>query len=161
MRRALETNRRFGVAGMNSDGSIAPVITEVELDKCDTTPDGRFLISIHGLSRYSYKRIDNVDGYAVAVDVTPYEDDEEAALDTDREMMEEYHGKESRPGLIDFFYSRIGCVSEIFPSRPESENVEKTSWFTSTVWSTLNGDDGEKLKLLMMKRASERLRVLL
>lgn len=102
IRRAMESNRRFGVAGMRGT-RIADVITEVEIERCETTPDGRYMITISGLSRYSHESISNMDGYAVAQGCKPYEDDEPTEEDRQEieKLMADFHGSGEDGAAVD------------------------------------------------------------
>ncbi len=169
IRRAMESNRRFGIAGHIGSG-LMPVITEVILERCDVTPDGRFLIAVQGLSRHSYERISNQDGYAVAVNCTPYEDDE--PTDEDRAMIEAWmktlHGDEhadsetERRGIVDKFYDprQRGVMDHVFAGRPARDDVVKTAWLAGVTLALGLEHDGcmeTKMQMLMSKRVAERL----
>ncbi len=75
VRRAMEGRRRFGMAGLDGN-TTQSIVTEVEVERCETQPDGRYHIEVRGLTRYTYESIGYQDDYAVAMNVTPYEDDD-------------------------------------------------------------------------------------
>jgi len=75
VRRAMEGRRRFGMVGLNGE-SPQPIMTEVEVERCVTQPDGRYHIQVRGLQRYTYESIGYQDDYAVAKNVAPYEDED-------------------------------------------------------------------------------------
>ena len=66
IRRVMEGNKRFGIITVNQNHELAQVGTEVEIQEIEATPDGRYIIEIIGLRRFTHKSLTEMDGYRVA-----------------------------------------------------------------------------------------------
>lgn len=66
VRRAMEGNRRFGMAMIARDGQLVETACEVEIVECQPVPDGRYMLEIEGKRRCRLQRSWEQDGYRVA-----------------------------------------------------------------------------------------------
>uniref|UniRef100_A0A7R9VZT1 RING-type domain-containing protein n=1 Tax=Chlamydomonas euryale TaxID=1486919 RepID=A0A7R9VZT1_9CHLO len=77
IRRAMEGNRRFGMAQMGRNRQLESVFTEVEITECSPLPDGRYHIEVIGRRRMRLRSTSDLDGYRIA-QAEPLSDELEA-----------------------------------------------------------------------------------
>eukprot|EP00931_Biecheleriopsis_adriatica_P028818 TRINITY_DN17183_c0_g1_i1.p1 TRINITY_DN17183_c0_g1~~TRINITY_DN17183_c0_g1_i1.p1 ORF type:complete len:660 (-),score=125.88 TRINITY_DN17183_c0_g1_i1:22-1941(-) len=75
MRRAIESNQRFGMCLPAEDGEgFADTGTMLFIDRFEQLPDGRSMVGTKGVSRFSVLQRGELDGYATAL-IRPFEED--------------------------------------------------------------------------------------
>merc|ERR1719151_400559 len=75
MRRAVESNQRFGMCLPNARGdSFADEGTMLYIDRFEQLPDGRSMVGTKGVMRFFVLNRSELDGYSTAL-IRPYEED--------------------------------------------------------------------------------------
>jgi len=74
MRRAVESNQRFGMCLPDANGSFADAGTMLFIDRFEQLPDGRSMIGTKGVSRFTVLERSTLDGYSTALIRTFHED---------------------------------------------------------------------------------------
>ncbi len=146
VRRAMEGRRRFGMVGL--DGNTPQhIVTEVEIETCETQPDGRYHIEVRGLKRYTFEAIGYQDDYAVAKNVTPYEDD--ADEDVERvAALERRLDRELHSGKL----IRVDGVRDLY--RGQARDARTTGWVGAVVLTLMRSPDVHRFKYEMLRETS-------
>jgi len=68
IRRAMEGNRRFGMAQVKASNrnALEDIAVEVEIEECTALPDGRYMLEIAGKRRVELLQLGELDGYRTA-----------------------------------------------------------------------------------------------
>ena len=123
------------------------IVTEVEIETCETQPDGRYHIEVRGLKRYTFEAIGYQDDYAVAKNVTPYEDD--ADEDVERvAALERRLDRELHSGKL----IRVDGVRDLY--RGQARDARTTGWVGAVVLTLMRSPDVHRFKYEMLRETS-------
>ena len=156
IRRAMEGQRRFGMAGAQR-GEPLPIFTEVEIVWCETQPDGRYHIEVRGLQRFSYDKIEGREDYPgvqVAVGCLPYEDEEEEEEQNKEQIAVLARNLQLAVNYLCEMYRISPQLSRLASTRPSSEDVRATCWFAGMLATSMAGPAGDKIKYDILKERS-------
>lgn len=126
MRRAVETNQRFGMclpSDGDDDAGFASAGTMLFIDRFEQLPDGRSMIGTKGVSRFWVLKRGTQDGYATAL-IRPFEEDSQGFPTSDAfrdealriHMALEAFGEVSRTrntGVLDELEHHLGPLPDI------------------------------------------------
>ena len=168
IRRVMEGNKRFGIITVNQNHELAQVGTEVEIKEIEATPDGRYIIEIIGLRRFTHKSMTEMDGYRVAEPVFFFDDPVSA---NQVEPLKKNLGKckELLDDMLDKFVSlsvrsrrnQIAQAMQIFKKaagpEPSIDEFEKfTFWVAAYITSFSQAGNRLKKDLVELKNPVER-----
>ncbi|GAX75173.1 hypothetical protein CEUSTIGMA_g2617.t1 [Chlamydomonas eustigma] len=119
IRRAMEGNRRIGMAEARSRSSIEEVLIEVEIQECNPQPDGRYYVEVEGRRRMKLVSSSDLDGYRLAR-VKPFRDDVEEAAEQQQQEQQQAEGGEQGEGAVQREPGIVTLANEVLTSATEA-----------------------------------------
>lgn len=152
MRRALESNQRFGMCLPSEDGSFADTGTMLFIDRFEQLPDGRSMVGTKGVSRFSVVERGTLDGYSTAL-IRPYEEDAQGFPESTkfhREALALHRGacalfsflQRSQPHVTGKIEHQLGPLPDVDSPQFDAH----MSFYAAQILQTLTGcEDAEEL----------------